>query len=113
MTRQSAPVIDHLRAVTRDSRRRGDLNPCAARNVRAGAVVFGQGTQGFLDVARALEGGAKFPELILVGAAPGAELVVLEGHVRLTAYFLAPWFIPEEVTTIMSFSPALGGWMSL
>lgn len=84
----------------------------AAENVRAGVVVFGQRTEGFLDVARALEGGAKFPELILVGTAPEAGLVVLEGHVRLTAYFLAPWRIPDELTVIIGFSPGLAGWIS-
>ena len=84
----------------------------ASRNIRDGAVVFGQSTKGFLDVARALEGGAKFPELILVGTAPEAELVVLEGHVRLTAYLLVPWCIPDELTAIIGFSPAIVEWVS-
>ena len=84
----------------------------AARNIRDRAVVFGQSTKGFLDVARTLEGGAKFPELILVGTAPEAELVVLEGHVRLTAYLLVPWCIPDELTAIIGFSPAIVEWVS-
>ena len=84
----------------------------AARNIRAAAVVFGQSTKGFLDIARTLEGGAKFPELILAGAAPEAELVVLEGHVRLTAYLLVPWRIPDELTAIIGLSPGIVEWGS-
>lgn len=85
----------------------------AANNVRGGAVVFGQGSQPFLDGARALRHGARFPELILVGTTPGADLVVLEGHVRLTAYFLAPDCIPEDLTAIVGFSPGFRQWMSI
>jgi hypothetical protein len=66
----------------------------AAVNIRAGKVVFGQSTQGFLHLARELQQGAKFPELILTGVSSTSDLVVLEGHVRLTAYFLAPHCIP-------------------
>jgi hypothetical protein len=85
----------------------------AARNVRAGKVVFGQSSQRFWDVAHALERGATFPEPILAGTAPGADLVLLEGHVRLTAYFLAPEHLPEELTAIVGFSPALTRWLAL
>jgi hypothetical protein len=45
---------------------------------------------GFWYMADALAKGASFPELILVGADEHAPLVLLEGHVRLTAYFLQP-----------------------
>jgi len=77
----------------------------AAANIRAGKVVFGQSTQGFLNLASELELGAKFPELILTGVSPTSDLVVLEGHVRLTTYFLAPHCIPEEIQVIVGFSP--------
>jgi hypothetical protein len=85
----------------------------AVANIRAGVVVFGQPNRRFLAAARALQGGARFPELILVGTAPGAELVVLEGHVRLTAYMLAPDHIPADLTAIIGFSPALQRWMAI
>jgi len=77
----------------------------AATNIRAGKVVFGQSTQGFLNLAGELQRGAKFPELILTGVSPTSDLVVLEGHVRLTTYFLAPKCIPEEIPVIVGFSP--------
>ncbi|MBW3623773.1 MAG: hypothetical protein KY468_10245 [Armatimonadetes bacterium] len=60
----------------------------AAKNIREGVEVFEVSNDGFFRMAEALRKGALFPELILVGTAPGSELVVLEGHVRLTAYSL-------------------------
>src|SRR5262245_38036307 len=77
----------------------------AAMNIRAGKIVFGQSTQWFLNLARELERGAMFPELILTGVSPTSDLVVLEGHVRLTTYFLAPHCIPDEMQAIVGFSP--------
>lgn len=85
----------------------------AARNVRARKVVFGQTSRRFWDVAHVLERGATFPEPILVGMGPVSDLVVLEGHVRLTAYFLKPEHIPMELTAIVGFSPALTRWLAL
>ena len=74
-------------------------------NIRAGKIIFGQSTQSFLNLARELERGAKFPELILTGISHTSNLVVLEGHVRLTTYFLAPHCIPDEMQVIVGFSP--------
>ena len=77
----------------------------AVEAIRAGREIFGQSTQGFLEVAQALRAGAQFPELIIVGASPDAELTVYEGHLRLTAYMLAPDCIPAEVEVIAGFAP--------
>jgi hypothetical protein len=77
----------------------------AAGTVRAGQVIFGQGTEGFLDLAQALRDGARFPELIVVGTAPDAPLTVYEGHVRLTAYALALECVPDELEVIAGFAP--------
>ena len=41
-----------------------------------------------LGMAQAVADGARFPPLILVTAGPSGNLVVLEGHARLTAYML-------------------------
>ena len=82
----------------------------AAKNIRAGIEVFGESTQWGLEIAQMLEAGAVFPELIVVGCSPESGLVVLEGHVRLTVYFLAPEHIPEELNVIVGFSPNMGDW---
>jgi hypothetical protein len=83
----------------------------AAKNVRAGLKIYGKSTSWHLDFACALEGGAKFPELILVGTAPDSELVVLEGHARLTAYSLAPAHTPGELSVIIGFSRSMKRWV--
>jgi hypothetical protein len=67
--------------------------------------VFGVSNQGFLDLAQALREGARFTELIVVGASPASELTVFEGHVRLTAYMLAHEFLPDELEVIAGFAP--------
>jgi hypothetical protein len=77
----------------------------ATKAIRAGREIYGQSTQGFLDVAQALREGAHFPELIIVGASPDAELTVFEGHLRLTAYMLAPECVPDALEVIVGFAP--------
>jgi hypothetical protein len=79
----------------------------AAPNIRRGIQVFGQSTQWALGLAREVERGVLFPELILVGRDEGAALTVLEGHVRLTAYCLALEHVPEPLTAIIGFGSGM------
>jgi hypothetical protein len=81
------------------------LPSVAAKAIRAGREFYGQSKQGFLAVAETLRAGAQFPELIVVGASLDAALTVFEGHVRLTAYLLAPECIPTELEVIAGFVP--------
>lgn len=81
------------------------LPSVAVEAIQAGREIYGKSTQGFLAVAQALRTGAQFPELIVVGASPDAALTVFEGHVRLTAYLLAPECIPTELEVIVGFAP--------
>jgi hypothetical protein len=83
----------------------------AAKTVRAGRLIFGQlPTDGFVRSAAALKNGARFPELIAVRASTAADIVVLEGHVRLTLYALVPAAIPPNLTLILGTSPDIGQW---
>jgi hypothetical protein len=82
----------------------------AAIRIRNGAMVFGMSTHHFLEMAEALRNGAKYPELILVGAEPHSVLVVLEGHARLTAYALVPDLIPRDLTAIVGLSATISTW---
>jgi hypothetical protein len=61
-------------------------------------------------MARAVAGGARFPPLILVTTGPRGDLVVLEGHARLTAYMLASGRLPPEVEVLAGSSSAMTGW---
>nr|CAA9294084.1 hypothetical protein AVDCRST_MAG63-4630 [uncultured Armatimonadetes bacterium] len=79
----------------------------AAETIRAGREIYGQSNERFLRMARGLRDGATFPELIVVGASPDAGLTVLEGHVRLTAYLLAPDHLPDHLEVIAGFAPGL------
>lgn len=77
----------------------------AIEAIRAGREIYGESSQRFLEVAHALRSGAHFPALIIVGTSPDAELTVYEGHLRLTAYMLAPECIPAELEVIAGFAP--------
>jgi hypothetical protein len=82
----------------------------AARRIRAGVTPFGVSQDRVLGMAEALAGGARFPPLILVTSGPGGDLVVLEGHARLTAYMLARVQVPPELEVLVGSSPAITRW---
>jgi hypothetical protein len=79
----------------------------AAARIRQGIEAFGVGNGGFWWMAEALCGGATFPELILVGKDEQAQLVVLEGHVRLTAYCLRPDCVPATLPVLVGYAPQM------
>ena len=82
----------------------------AARKSLAGYEVFEVSLQGVLQMAEAFRSEARFPTLILVGKNGGSALVVLEGHMRLTAMFLAPECLPAELEVIVGFSKQIECW---
>jgi hypothetical protein len=82
----------------------------AARAIRAGEVVFGVPNDGFLTLANVLCSGATFPELIVVSVGEDSNLVVLEGHARLTAYALIPEAVPAELPVVLGTSPDIVRW---
>ena len=82
----------------------------AAPRIRAGVAPFGVRSDGALVMAQAFADGARFPPLILVTAAPGGGLVVLEGHLRLTAYMLCPDRLPPELEVLVGSAPDMAGW---
>jgi hypothetical protein len=82
----------------------------AATRIRAGVDVFGVPSSGFLPLAEAVRQGSAFPELILVAKDEYSYLVVMEGNARLTAYFLAPEYIPDELGVLVGFSAAITNW---
>jgi hypothetical protein len=81
-----------------------------ARNALAGKVVYDVSSDGLVSMAMALRQGAQFPPLILVAKDKEAHLVVLEGHVRLTAYLIAPECIPDELEVIIGYSERMMDW---
>jgi len=82
----------------------------AAPRIRAGVAPFGVSSDWALGMAQEVARGARFPPLILVTTGPGGDLVVLEGHARLTAFMLARDRLPPELEVLVGSSPAMTRW---
>jgi hypothetical protein len=83
----------------------------AARRIRDGFRAFGLANDGFFAAADAVLRGIPLDPPILVGRDAGDALVVLEGHLRLTAYALVPTHVPDPLPAIVGLSPRLSTWM--
>jgi len=83
------------------------LAVAAAERIKQGIKVFGVSNDSFLHIADALRAGASFPELILVGPDERGPLTLLEGHTRLTGYFIASESIPPLLPVIVGYAPGL------
>jgi hypothetical protein len=59
------------------------------------------------ELAAEVAAGQLPPELILVGRPGGRDLVVLEGHVRLTALVMAVEHLPAELTVLLGTAPTM------
>jgi hypothetical protein len=82
----------------------------AAARIRAGVRPFGVPNDTVLEMAQAVADSARFPPLILVTTGLGGDLVVLEGHVRLTAFMLARDQLPPELEVLVGSSPTMNRW---
>ena len=78
--------------------------------IRAGVTPFGVPNDGVTAMAQAVADGVRFPPLILLTTEPGGDVVVLEGHVRLTAFMLARDRLPPELEVLVGSSPAMTRW---
>jgi hypothetical protein len=58
----------------------------------------------YWSIADALAQGQTFPELILVYNPTTKELVLLEGHVRMTGFLLRPANLPSELPVLLGIS---------
>lgn len=61
----------------------------AAKQVRKGITIYGQSTDGFLQAAKYIENGGRFQNMIFL-TADFNSFVIVEGHLRMTAYALMP-----------------------
>jgi hypothetical protein len=82
----------------------------AAPRIHAGVAPFGVPNDGALEMAQAVADGARFLPLILVTTGLGGDLVVLEGHARLTAFMLARDHLPPELEILVGSSPTMTRW---
>lgn len=82
----------------------------AVKNIQKGVRIFNQSNQPFLQATRYLTNRGYFPKMILIATHPNAPVVVLEGHLRLTAYLMEPTFIPKKLEVIIGYSPEFANW---
>ncbi len=82
----------------------------AIKNIFKGKTVFGVSNRQYLEAARHVKKHGFFPKLILVSTQPGAPVVVIEGHLRLTAYLMEPQGIPNKMIAIIGYSPDFKDW---
>jgi len=80
----------------------------AARRIRAGLVPDGDPEPDRAIAAR-LRSADPPPELIAVQT-PGGPVVLLEGHMRLTAYALWPEYLPDELEILLGVSENAAAW---
>lgn len=84
------------------------------RNIRKGLEVYGLSNEGFLKLAEKIRNGIKLPEIIIVSERKVSdEYVILEGHVRVTAYLLAGEKSPETQYAILGYSSQMNKWMKI
>ncbi len=81
-----------------------------AENVLSGIIVFGESDDGFLNAAKAIKEGVKFPPIILVTENLNNDLIVLEGHQRITAYLMSYSYLPDELEVIVGHSNVMHQW---
>lgn len=92
--------------LSRMSRLPGD----AAQTIRSGIEIYGVSNDGFLAIGEAIKRCKTFPRLILVACNARSRIVVLEGHARLTGYFLDRERIPAELEVMIGYSERFAAW---
>ena len=81
----------------------------AARIKQGVKQIMRQSTENFRRGAAALRAGTTFREMILA-THDRTRLVVIEGHLRLTAYMMEPHLVPDELEVILGYSDRMTDW---
>ncbi len=81
-----------------------------ANSIKKGIVIFNESNQGFWDAFEALKKGKKFPAPILVTKNINSDLVVIDGHLRLTVYLLDEHYTPNKIEAIIGYSENFSSW---
>lgn len=81
----------------------------AAKRIRSGEIPGGD-LESDEPIAKRLHSDWPPPALIVVAPPDRSKLVVVEGHVRLTAYALFPEYLPEELEILLGVSAEIERW---
>lgn len=83
----------------------------AAETIRKGISIYGQDNSGFLRAAEYIRNGGTFPRMFFL-TSDFENFVIVEGHLRMTAYALAPeYFNQVEVIVGQCDGDELNNWM--
>jgi hypothetical protein len=82
----------------------------AAENIKKGIEIFDRSNERFFKAVDYIKSGGTFEPIILVAKDPKSKIVILEGHLRLTSYFLTPEHIQPETKCIIGYSPNFSKW---
>ncbi len=80
-----------------------------AKSVLSGEKIFSESNRVFYDVARSLDNKTQRP-IILVAQNKTSKRVVMEGHVRMTAYSMRQKKIPKRMRVLVGFSKRMNEW---
>ena len=80
------------------------------RNEFRGNAIAGVTAEEHEPIAARLRSADPPPELIAVSLPDRSQLVVLEGHARLTAYALYPGYLPNELEILLGTSGEMDRW---
>ncbi len=79
----------------------------AVARIKQGVEPYGVSNAGLWSMAKALADGVSFPPLIVIGEDEHGPLVLLDGHARLTAYFLCPDDMPATLSIIVGYAKGI------
>lgn len=82
----------------------------AIKKVKERRKIFGVTGQLYFDILSDIKKGCKMVLMIFVAKNKKSRIVVLEGHARLTSYFLEPKHIPKEIEVIIGYSENMDKW---
>ena len=82
--------------------------PVAATRIREG-LIPGVDAESHLPIVARFRSDKPLPELIAVGKEHG-PLVLVEGHVRLTAFALYPEYLPSDLEILLGLSENITEW---
>ncbi|MCL2284740.1 MAG: hypothetical protein FWC32_00070 [Firmicutes bacterium] len=74
----------------------------AAKTIRAGKTIYDVPNDGFIKAEESLKNGTVFPPLIFLTEETESRYILLEGHLRMTAYALQPEFF-QDITALVGF----------
>jgi hypothetical protein len=82
----------------------------SSKNIKENVEIYGVSNKGFWEIHAEIKKGKTFPYMIFVAKNKKSRIVILEGHARLTSYYLEPKLIPAEIEIIVGYSDKMVNW---